>query len=420
MECATGRFALGHLRPVADALTKVIERFGRLSQRAEREVHPRAVVREQALVPEGERIDLEFDQLVDRHRVARGLRHLHTVGEQVLPVHPVADRRVAVRALRLCDLVLVVREDVVDAAGVEVEALAEVLRAHRRTLDVPAGKPTTPGRLPGERAAFLCLLPEREVDRIALVGIELIVDVLLQLLAVLGEPGLELDVVGEELQPLAPGRLGLLRLLGLPVAVAEGDPGADVNLSLLGLGFRHRHRLLEVRHPQRRAAEDLGPVEIAVPPRVEGDPALLELDRLREVGERVVGQDHLGDRAGIRDLVDIGVAVVEPGEGGLRMGGGELAVEVDGAVVFLGADDGLAVLVRVRKAVGIGVERGLEQRQRRGVVVSGDGLHGVVERGGVEGRRGADGEQQQRAKTFHFFLGSAVKGFGAGSPSTSR
>ena len=125
---------------MADALTKVIERFGGLSQRAEREVHARAVVRQQALVPEGERIDLELDQLVDRHGVARRLRHLHAVGEQMLPVH----RCVAVRSFGLRDLVLVVREDVVDTAGVQVEALAEVLRAHRRTLDMPARKPATP------------------------------------------------------------------------------------------------------------------------------------------------------------------------------------------------------------------------------------------------------------------------------------
>src|SRR5436305_9157896 len=262
------------------------------------------------------------------------------------------------------------------------------------------------------------LIQRRQVGVHPLVGVELIVDVFLELLAVAGEAGLELRIGREELLPLAPGRLGLLRMRGLPVAVAERDPGPDVNLSLLGLGLRHRHRLLEVRDPQRRAAEDVGPVEIAVPPRVEGDPALLELDRLREVGERVVGQDHLGDRAGVRDLVDIGIAVVEPGEGGVRVRGRKLAVEVDGAVVFLGTDDRPAIFVGEGKAVRILVERLLEQRQRRGVVVGGDGLHGVVEGGGVEGRRGAEGEQQQRAERFHFFLGS--KGFGSGSPSTIR
>ena len=54
-------------------------------------------------------------------------------------VHPVA-REVAVaeRALGLRDLVLVVREDQVGAAAVDVERLAEVAVRHRRALDVPA------------------------------------------------------------------------------------------------------------------------------------------------------------------------------------------------------------------------------------------------------------------------------------------
>ena len=44
----------------------------------------------------------------------------------------------AERALRLRDLVLVVREDQVGAAAVDVERLAEVAVRHRRALDVPA------------------------------------------------------------------------------------------------------------------------------------------------------------------------------------------------------------------------------------------------------------------------------------------
>src|SRR5438445_356813 len=119
----------------------MVERLGGLSQRAQRKVHARPVVRKQALIAEGERIDPEIDHLVDGHGVARRLRHLHAVGEEVLAVHPVPDGGVTVRALGLRDLVLVVRKDVVDAAGVQIETLAEVLRAHRRTLDVPPRKP---------------------------------------------------------------------------------------------------------------------------------------------------------------------------------------------------------------------------------------------------------------------------------------
>ena len=129
---------------MADALTEVIERFGRLPQGAERELHPRPVVREQALITEGERIDVELEQFVDGERIARRFRHLHAVREEVLTVDPVRDRGVAERALGLRDLVLVVRKDVVDAAGVQIETFAEVSRAHRGTFDMPSRKAGAP------------------------------------------------------------------------------------------------------------------------------------------------------------------------------------------------------------------------------------------------------------------------------------
>ena len=74
-----------------------------------------------------------------------------------------------------------VRKDVVDAAGVEIEALAEVADAHRRTLDVPAGVTLAPGRGPGEgRASRLGALPECEVGRVALGRIDLRTHALLE------------------------------------------------------------------------------------------------------------------------------------------------------------------------------------------------------------------------------------------------
>src|SRR4029077_13756044 len=58
-------------------------------------------------------------------------------------------------------------EDQVDAAAVEVEGLAEVLHAHRRALDVPAGTPRSPGGLPGGLAR-LDRFPEAEVAHVLL------------------------------------------------------------------------------------------------------------------------------------------------------------------------------------------------------------------------------------------------------------
>src|SRR5438874_13147224 len=101
-------------------------------------------MREQALISEGERIDAELNEVVDGDGIARRLRHLHSVGEEMLAVHPVRHRRVTVRALRLRDLVLVMGKDVVHPTGVEIETLPEVSRAHRRTLDVPTRKPGAP------------------------------------------------------------------------------------------------------------------------------------------------------------------------------------------------------------------------------------------------------------------------------------
>src|SRR5438876_1097749 len=72
----------------ADALAEVVEALSSLAQRGDAEVHARAVMREETLVTEGQRIETELLDLVDLERVARGLRHLHAIGEQMLPVHP--------------------------------------------------------------------------------------------------------------------------------------------------------------------------------------------------------------------------------------------------------------------------------------------------------------------------------------------
>ena len=77
-------------------------------------------------------------------------------------------RRCGHQHLALRDLVLVVREDQVVAAAVDVERHAEQRARHRAALDVPARPPTAPRRLPLRLAGFR-ELPQREVERIALV-----------------------------------------------------------------------------------------------------------------------------------------------------------------------------------------------------------------------------------------------------------
>ena len=80
-----------------------------------------------------------LEQVADEHEVAERLRHLLALVAHHRRVHPVAGERLAGDALALRDLALVVREDEVGAAAVQVDGGAELVHGHHRALDVPAG-----------------------------------------------------------------------------------------------------------------------------------------------------------------------------------------------------------------------------------------------------------------------------------------
>ena len=119
----------------------------------------------------------EARHLTDAEHVTERLRHLLFVEAHEAVVEEEANEGLATRALGLRDLVFVVREDQVLAAGMDVEGLAEELRRHRRALDVPAGPAAAPRARPGRLASLLVLgrdrLPEREVHRVALARVDL-------------------------------------------------------------------------------------------------------------------------------------------------------------------------------------------------------------------------------------------------------
>src|SRR3989304_2683830 len=88
-----------------------------------------------------------------------------SVHQQVLGVRPVVDVLMAEGRLALGDLVLVVGEDVVHAARVEIDTRAQVLGRHGGALDVPAGESVAPGAGPDELPSRLPRPPQREVPR---------------------------------------------------------------------------------------------------------------------------------------------------------------------------------------------------------------------------------------------------------------
>src|SRR4029078_11800650 len=88
----------------------------------------------------GPRITLPaFQQFMHGDEVAGRLRHLLSLDLEKAVTHPDLryDRR-AVGGPRLRDLVLMMREDEIDAAAMDVEGLAEMRRRHRRTFYMPA------------------------------------------------------------------------------------------------------------------------------------------------------------------------------------------------------------------------------------------------------------------------------------------
>jgi hypothetical protein len=101
-------------------------------------------------------------ELINRDQVAQALRHLLALELEHAVVHPVAGEGLAGVRLGLRDLVLVMREDQVVAAAVDVDLFAQELHAHGRAFDVPARPALAPGALPA-RLARLRSLPEGEV-----------------------------------------------------------------------------------------------------------------------------------------------------------------------------------------------------------------------------------------------------------------
>ena len=76
-------------------------------------------------------------------------------------------------ALRLGDLIGVMRERIVHTAAVQVKILAVVLHGDAGALDMPAGIPHAPGRIPFERLILKLGLgePKHEVVLVLLVGV---------------------------------------------------------------------------------------------------------------------------------------------------------------------------------------------------------------------------------------------------------
>src|SRR3954452_5122739 len=104
------------------------------------------------------------------------MRHLLAARTDEADVHPVLHKRLPPRKrFALGDLVLVMGEDEVLAAAVDVDLVAESVADHGGALDVPAGPALPPWAFP-ERLLRLRALPECEVAGVALAWLQLLAD----------------------------------------------------------------------------------------------------------------------------------------------------------------------------------------------------------------------------------------------------
>ena len=104
----------------------------------------------------------------DGKEISEGFGHLLVIDVQEAIVHPVICKGLVVCCLRLRDFILVMREDKILTACMDIDLLTQVLLGHDRTLNMPARTTLAPRGLP-VRLAFFFRLPENEIGRILLV-----------------------------------------------------------------------------------------------------------------------------------------------------------------------------------------------------------------------------------------------------------
>ena len=136
-------------------------------------VHPMAVAHRHTKIAESQRVNAPANQVVQQENIARGFSHFRPVGQQMLAVYPVVDMDAAESPLALGDFILVMGENVIHAAGMQVKTLAQILAGHGGTFDMPTGKALAPGTGPLYISTRLRSFPQGKVPGIPLQGVSL-------------------------------------------------------------------------------------------------------------------------------------------------------------------------------------------------------------------------------------------------------
>ncbi len=117
-------------------------------ERFPRKVHGFAIVSRKIKIAKRERIKPFLNDVLNRIDIAKGLTHLGAIDHQVSVVDPVPNERFTRRCFALGDLVGVVDGGVLNATGMDIDSLPQVLHCHRRALNVPTRESVPKRRIP--------------------------------------------------------------------------------------------------------------------------------------------------------------------------------------------------------------------------------------------------------------------------------
>ena len=215
----------------------------------------------QGFVAPGQSLVRAGESLLERDEIVEALAHFLAVDGDHVVVEPVSDELHPVCRLGLGDFAFVVGKFVLQPAAVDVDGRAEILHAHRRAFQMPAGVAHPPGAGPLHDVVGLGFFPQRKIDGILLVRRNLdarsrlhFLDVSARELAILGEfrdveVHRAVNLVGIFLFHEC---FHQLYLLDYVAARARADVGSDAvepvhvleEAASIDLGQRHRMRFL--------------------------------------------------------------------------------------------------------------------------------------------------------------------------------
>ncbi len=150
-----------------DRLAKPLERHFRAVHALKSEIEFLSVMRVKAEISEMHGVVSALFKLTYRVGIAERFAHLAAVNQHKFAVHPKARGNFAGQRLALRNFVFVVNGDMIHAAGVYVEHVAEIHFAHSRTFYMPAGISRSPRTVPLHNVFLGGFFPNGKVCRVA-------------------------------------------------------------------------------------------------------------------------------------------------------------------------------------------------------------------------------------------------------------